>query len=220
MSGISFENSLRAVIGILELLDYCHSLGRLHRDVKPCHVLIVGDRYDEPYLIDFGIGYADEDIVETATGEGKGNRFLVGPEHVPSGTPDNRNAATDVCQCLGLLYYALTNGIEPGVLLDSNQRKPHQRNPIPNRQDIEDWQNAALRLIFDRGFEWHPLNRWKSARELADRLKSIADPTDRTMMTIQSMANGVTSDGLVARKLRYQQIANDLESRIETIAKG
>jgi serine/threonine protein kinase len=173
--GLHFDDALRIVIGVLDIVNHCHSRGVVHRDIKPCHVLTPDDKLVAPTLIDFGLAHSqDLDLSDAATktGHGKGNRFLIGPEHMPGTSLMNRSAATDICQCLGLLFFALT-GRYPGILRNENDQKPHRRPDSTISHEIPEWKRDAIALIFDRGFEWHPDKRWNDASLLAERLRLL-----------------------------------------------
>jgi serine/threonine protein kinase len=173
--GLEFEQAVRIVLGVLDILKHCHSRGVLHRDIKPCHVMVADSNFDGPVLIDFGLAHADEiqpSDAATPVGEGRGNRFLIGPEHLPGVSITNRSSVTDICQCVGLLFFALTRK-EPGVLQDENNLKPHRRPDIQVAPTIEPWKQQALQVIFDKGFEWHPDNRWGDIDALSQRLRQL-----------------------------------------------
>lgn len=172
--GLSFPDAVRIVLGVLDILAHCHGRGVIHRDVKPCHV-IVSKELSMPTLIDFGLAHSASirpADAETEPGHGKGNRFLVGPEHLPGIAIANRSGSTDICQCVGLLFFAVT-GRYPGILRDENDHKPHQRSGIQILPAVEQWKREALDLIFDKAFEWHPDKRWSSAEDLGERLRQL-----------------------------------------------
>jgi len=173
--GIGLEDAIRIVLGILDILEHCHSRGVVHRDIKPCHVITPTSDFDSPVLIDFGLAHCDDiqpSDAATKSGQGKGNRFLVGPEHLPGATIANRSGATDICQCVGLLFFALTRKY-PGILRDENDLKPHQRAGTQIIPIIEQWKRELLNLIFDKAFEWHPDKRWNDIEMLRQRLRQL-----------------------------------------------
>lgn len=174
-SGLELSDALRIVLRVLDILIHCHSRGVLHRDVKPCHVIAPNGDVDSSVLIDFGLAHSsDAQPADAATGDGpkKGNRFLIGPEHLPGVTIANQSSATDICQCVGLLFFALTKRY-PGILQDENGLKPHRRAGVSFAPDIVQWKRESLELIFDKAFEWHPDRRWTNADSLCERLRQL-----------------------------------------------
>lgn len=106
VDGLPFEEAITLTLGVLDILEHCHQRGVIHRDIKPCHVFVEDRKFDSPKLIDFGLAYNEDQRLSDAATEsdqGRGNRFLIGPEHLPGSNLANRSAVTDVTQCAGLL---------------------------------------------------------------------------------------------------------------------
>ncbi|MEQ1903475.1 MAG: protein kinase [Pirellulaceae bacterium] len=173
---LSVVDAVSLTLKILEILGHCHQRGVVHRDIKPCHVILRDDRLDSPMLIDFGLAYHEEtqpSDAATKSDEGRGNRFLVGPEHLPPHLIANRNPVTDICQCVGLLYYSITGRI-PGSLRDDAGLKPHQRISLKDQQpELVSWKLDALSLLFDTAFEWEPIRRWQAIEPLRESLRYL-----------------------------------------------
>jgi serine/threonine-protein kinase len=97
---------LRIAGTVAEALDYAHSEGVLHRDIKPGNILLDGERV---LVCDFGVARA----VEMAAGESISSSGLVlgtpaymSPEQAIGGRVDNR---TDV-YALGCVVYEMLSG--------------------------------------------------------------------------------------------------------------
>ncbi|MDY7007083.1 MAG: protein kinase [Cyanobacteriota bacterium] len=79
-------NIFRAVnltIKLLDILEYCHQRGIIHRDIKPGNIIIKNNDISTPVLIDFGISFnkVDEYATDlTPTWQQLGNRFFQLPE--------------------------------------------------------------------------------------------------------------------------------------------
>lgn len=174
---LGFEDAIRITIGVLEILKHCHSRGVVHRDIKPCHVFVEPNCLESPTLIDFGLAYVEESRpkdAETLPGQGRGNRFLIGPEHLPGVSITNRSSSTDICQCVGLLFFAIAKEF-PGVLRDENNLKPHRRSAQSISVSSLEWKNQLLSSIFDKAFEWHPDKRWVDPDSLKARLTQLLE---------------------------------------------
>jgi hypothetical protein len=96
------EESLRQ---LGEGLQYLHSTGRLHHDIKPANVLVTQE--GRVVLLDFGLvtefGTGREDTIDFGT------PAYMSPEH---GTPDGFTAATD-WYSLGVMLYRVLTGSLP-----------------------------------------------------------------------------------------------------------
>ena len=177
-NSLSVFDAIRVVSSVLQIIDHCHKRSVVHRDIKPCHVILRDNLLSDPVLIDFGLAYHEESQpsdAATEEGQGRGNRFLIGPEHLSRNADSNRSHVTDVCQCIGLLFFALTQEY-PGILRDERARKPHERlelNAILS--DVEPWRARAITEIFDAGFEWDPYRRWYSIERLLAKLQAITE---------------------------------------------
>ena len=99
---LGLEEVLRIGVKIAGALHSAHSLGVVHRDVKPANVLL--SDYDEPMLSDFGIAHVRGGF-ETATGIVTGSPAFTAPEVLTGQTP---GPASDVYSLGATLFCALT----------------------------------------------------------------------------------------------------------------
>src|SRR5687767_2383457 len=75
---LPFERALAILDQIGQALDYAHSMGIVHRDVKPSNIL-VGSR-DHAVLIDFGLAEMAESSLLTSDGAVLGTPHYMAPE--------------------------------------------------------------------------------------------------------------------------------------------
>ena len=92
---------------VASALDYAHSRGVVHRDIKPTNIIVGPD--GTVTLTDFGIARAHEDSRLTGTGQMIGTPQYMAPEQVQGAAADAR---TDV-YALGVVLYEMLAGRVP-----------------------------------------------------------------------------------------------------------
>ncbi|MFJ8136745.1 protein kinase [Streptomyces sp. NPDC096013] len=123
----------RAVLGAL---CAAHSVGIVHRDVKPANVLL--GPHDRVVLTDFGIAHIQGEESLTASGEFVGSLEFIAPERM-SGTVAGAGPASDLWS-LGVLLYAVVEGASPfrrttvestlGAILAADPPEPTRAGPL------------------------------------------------------------------------------------------
>ena len=184
-NSLELPEAIELTLKLLDVIRYCHEIGVIHRDVKPDNIMIRNSNIDSPVLIDFGISFNVEDLTEsslTAPLQQLGNRFIALPElHFKSSL--QRDPRSDLTQCCGILYYALT-GLHPVALQDHKEQKPHQRSEFKSHLCVSGSQTLALlNRVFDRAFEWSIDRRWQSVEELQDILRRLKNPSNSEDMS-------------------------------------
>jgi tetratricopeptide (TPR) repeat protein len=151
-----------------EALDCAHSLGVVHRDVKPANLLVDGG--GRLWVTDFGLAQVQSDARLTMTGDLVGTLRYMSPEQALAKRVviDHR---TDIYSLGATLYEVLTlqpafGGADRQELLRQiafeEPRKPRRLNKaIP----------AELETIILKALEKNPAERYATAQELADDLE-------------------------------------------------
>jgi serine/threonine protein kinase len=151
-----------------EALEHAHSVGIVHRDVKPANLLI--DGAGALWVTDFGLARTATDTGVTMTGDVMGTLRYMSPEQALAkhGLVDHR---TDVYS-LGVTLYELLTGT-PSVTGKGREEILNAitlDEPRPPRA-LEAAIPPDLETIVLRAMEKDPRDRYATAGELADDLR-------------------------------------------------
>lgn len=157
---------------VAEALDYAHSRGIVHRDVKPSNLLMRTDGLIK--ITDFGIAHIEDPAVtkQTQAGEILGTPAYMSPEQVMGKEVDGRSDLFS----LGVILYEMSTGQKPfrGPTLTSILREIVDSLPrIP--EGIQPELPPGFRTVIMKCLSKRPEDRYQTGRELAEALKDCLE---------------------------------------------
>lgn len=176
---------------VLTALDYAHARGVVHRDIKPANIMVSPAGLVK--VLDFGIAIsqASEDL--TLAGSLIGSPLHMSPEQVRG---EKATQQSDIYS-LGVTLYELIAGRPPVTGATTYALMMAHLNITPTplaqlRPDIP----ARLSDVISRALEKEPANRFATATEFLDALRSqsMPDLAGTTTILPASHLQGVTTD--------------------------
>ena len=152
--------NLSALADVAHALDYVHSRGLVHGDVKPTNVRVLGER---AFLLDFGLAFARGEEVAGI----RGTPAYLAPEVLRGGVPDRR---ADL-YALGVTFYEALTGVLPTAGRDlAGVLRFHLEEDVPVASHVSPGIPSRLDRILAQLMERDPAARTPSARALLDDL--------------------------------------------------
>ena len=161
--GLDRVTALKYLRGIGAGLDYAHSLGIVHRDVKPANVLIEKD--GTPVLADFGlVKLLQGSSLQSMSGVTTGTPAYMAPEQVMGrqvGPPADRYSLATMA------YEMLTGAIpfEGEGVLELMYAHVHRDPPPPSSRNAG--LSPSVDAVIMRGLAKDPQARWESCEAFA-----------------------------------------------------
>jgi serine/threonine protein kinase len=166
---------------LAEALDYAHSQGVLHRDVKPANILV--NQYGRPLLADFNISRQTAQVMRGDDVFG-GTLGYMAPEHIDAFHPDGaaqRETVDKRCDIysLGIVLFEMLTGRRPFDRSPAGQgqaeslkalaafRRTQTPSPRDHRFDVPE----VLDRVVARCLEPEADRRFQSAAEQAESLE-------------------------------------------------
>ncbi len=163
---IPIEETVRIFKAICSAVDYAHSRGRIHRDIKPDNIMFDAD--GRPVLTDFGIATIVGGTRFTATGAMIGTPAYMSPEQGKGEPGDERS---DIYS-LGVVLYEMVTGSVPfdadtpfAVVLK------HVNEPLPLPRMLNPDVPYGVERVILKAMAKDPQDRYQIAGDLARDLE-------------------------------------------------
>jgi serine/threonine-protein kinase len=172
---------IETLAGIARGLDYAHSLGIVHRDVKPANVLLEKD--GTPVIADFGLVKLLQSASVSMSGVTTGTPAYMSPEQV-TGSPVG--PAADRYSLATIAYEMLTGAIpfDGEGVLEVLYAHVHRDPPPPSlrRPDL----GRRVDAVVLRGLAKDPTQRWETCEAFVTALRQAlvgaAPAVERTVV--------------------------------------
>ena len=181
---LSVADAGRVARQVADALQYAHSEGVVHRDVKPDNILL--DKRGRVFVTDFGIAKAAQAAsAAQLTTEGMiiGTPQYMSPEQAAGDVVDGRS---DIYS-LGIVLYQMLTGNPPfdGQSSASILAKQLTATPTPIR-DLRSDVPRAFELVLDRMLAKDPAARYQTAAEVSQALVAALPTAARNTLQVRS----------------------------------
>ena len=180
------EHVERIVRQVCAALDYAHSQGVIHRDVKPENILI--DQQDNATLSDFGLA-----LVQDAGTQGAifGTPHYIAPEQAVSSA---KAVPQSDLYALGVILYEIFTGELPFDGEDSMEvAMMHLNETPPAPRSLRPDLSPAVEAVILKAMAKAPGDRYPSGAALADALSRALRPEINQFSTSALRRSGATS---------------------------
>ncbi len=192
--GLSPAELIRLAVPLCEALEAAHAVGVLHGGLKPSSIFIArGLGNEASRLLDLGLSRFEGDLsVEGDRAAQVALLMYAAPETIAGGKPDVRSDLYS----LGVVLYEAVTGAPPFVASGPDGLRKLQLEKAPRRLT---GRNAPLAAVVERCLAKNPIDRYSTARQLADALLACRLPT-----TLDPAVSGSGQDAAAADEAREQ----------------
>jgi serine/threonine-protein kinase len=178
---LPIRESLSIVSQVAEALDYAHSKGIVHRDIKPTNIMRLAET-SEVKVTDFGIARITSSS-RTKDGIIIGTPFYMSPEQVAGKKVDGRS---DIFS-LGIVLFELLTGHKPfkaGDMTALMYQITSEKHP--SARDLNSKVPPVVQKIIDKALEKDPEKRYHEAGKMAEHLKLVIAKIDEMVAKKES----------------------------------
>jgi serine/threonine-protein kinase len=167
---MGLQRIARIITDVADALDAAHSLGLVHRDVKPANILVSGQpEHEHVYLSDFGLTKRLGSVgALTRTGSWVGTPDYVAPEQIQGHTVDGR---ADIYSLGCVLYEMLTGHVAYPKDTDMAKLWAHVSDPPPMPSEERTDLVEAFDELVARATAKAPADRYATAGDMATAVR-------------------------------------------------
>lgn len=200
-------------------LDYTHSRGIIHRDIKPGNVMIAADGAAK--LLDFGIARLSDGRTTTPTGQVMGTVEYMAPEQIKGETVEGQ---ADQFSLAAVAYRMLSGRPLYGQLPLAALAYKLVHEKAPSIRSVNPSLPMAMDAVFDRALSKNPRDRFATCSEFAEAVANgfavsapVRKPHNRLALAgvvgACVLAAGV---GYFIRTTKSQPAANPMEVVVDS----
>ncbi|HKV57999.1 MAG TPA: serine/threonine-protein kinase, partial [Ktedonobacteraceae bacterium] len=180
---------------IADALTYAHSLGVIHRDVKPANLLFHSD--GRLLLSDFGIVRLSAMPALTTVGNFLGTAEYASPEQASGSELDARS---DIYALGCILFELLTghvpfSGSNPFAILSK-----HISDPVPSIKNMRPDLSPAIEFVVKKALAKNPQDRYQNATEMTADLQAAISPALAVPGKMRLSGDANNEDSTVAER--------------------
>jgi len=198
---------IRLIIAqIGDALDYAHSQGVIHRDVKPSNILV--DQRGNCLLTDFGIAKMVEGSIHfTRTGGIVGTPAYMSPEQIQGEELDGRS---DVYS-LGIVFYEMATGrppyraeTPPAIFVK------HLHDPLPPPRTLNSALPEAIERVILKALAKKREDRYATAGDMVQALQAAMPDTPHTEVATDDETGAVITGETVVEEPEWEAVETEL----------
>ena len=166
---LHFDQIAELIAQVAEALDFAHSKGIVHRDVKPANIILLEGQRAK--IMDFGIAKIASGVANlTTTGQFLGTPNYMAPEQIKGSPVDGR---TDIFSLGICLYESLTRRKPFGgeSLTSISYKIVHE--PFPPLHEINPQIPDGFEEVVANCLAKEPAKRYQRGRDVANALRAI-----------------------------------------------
>ena len=171
---MTLEQKVSVMIQVAEAVHAAHSIGFIHRDLKPGNVLVERTSTGwKPYVVDFGLAREADSATGTRTGVIAGSPAYMAPEQA-RGDIRHLDRRTDVYGLGATLFEILSGAIPFSGKTGAEVLVQVLQQDLPLLRSLDPSIPADLEAIVEKCLQKEPQMRYESALALAQDLRRYA----------------------------------------------
>lgn len=176
---LSPETGVSILQQVLSALKTAHDAGVIHRDLKPENIMV--DFKNRASIMDFGISFSSEIDKITRTGVVVGTPYYMAPEQLGGQEIDHRADLYSV----GVIMFQMFTGRLPFTGKSPFEViAAHMKSDFPKPSKFVPDIPPALEKVILKALSKDPVNRYQTAEDLLEAIRSWKDGLSENIATI------------------------------------